>query len=358
VQKRCRVGVIYGGRSGEHEVSLVSAASVMRAIDRERFDVVPIAIDKNGRWLRAQFDGTQAVATGEPVALLTDPTNPRLVSLAGERVEQIDIFFPVLHGTFGEDGTLQGLLEMAGVPYVGAGVLASAAGMDKGIMKALFAQAGLPQVPYQVLLRSEWERSPAKIVQRLEGTLAYPMFVKPANLGSSVGVSKALDRAQLNVAIAKAAAYDRRLIVEQGVVAREIECSVLGNDEPCASIPGEIVPCNEFYDYRAKYVDTGSELLIPAPLADDVVAEVQKLAIKAFRAIDCSGMARVDFFLEKDSGRVLVNEINTIPGFTAISMYPKLWEASGLSYRDLLTRLLTLGWERFQDRSRLRTSYN
>jgi len=361
VQERLRVGVVYGGRSGEHEVSLASAASVMQALDKERFQVVPIAIDKEGRWRRPPqaidpASGLAAVA-GEPVTLLVDPTDPCLVPLGGSGREKVDIFFPVLHGTFGEDGTIQGLLEMAGVPYVGAGVLAAAAGMDKGIMKALFAQRGLPQASYRVLLRSRWEEQPQETLRQLEAEFAYPLFVKPANLGSSVGISKAHDREELKAALSAAAVFDRRLVVEEAIDAREIECSVLGNDEPLASLPGEIIPCNEFYDYRAKYVDAASQLCIPAPLADDDVQEIQRMAREAFQAVDCSGMARVDFFLERGSGRVLVNEINTIPGFTQISMYPKLWAASGLPYTDLLTRLVELGMERFQDRRRSRTSY-
>lgn len=363
---KIRVAVLFGGRSGEHEVSLASATSIIDNIDRSKYDVIPIGITKEGQWL-LDGDPMQALRAGrtanslEPALLsLAKPsdTSPVAVSSPGSGGRLIvDVVFPVLHGPYGEDGTVQGLLEMAGIPYVGAGVLASSAGMDKAIMKVLFKERGLPMVRHVVVARRDWESDPEGSTDFVEKEIGYPCFAKPANLGSSVGISKASDRDSLSKALAEAAKYDRKLVVEEAIQCREIECSVLGNDYPIASIPGEIVPCNEFYDYRAKYVDEGSKLLIPAPIPQEAAEEVRHLAVEAFRAIDCAGMARVDFFLEKHSGKVYLNEINTIPGFTKISMYPKLWEASGLPYPQLIDRLIELALERHDDRMRCATSF-
>jgi len=372
--KKLRVAVLFGGRSGEHEVSLMSARSVIEAIDRERFEVVPIAITREGRWIlphdpaRLLEEGPRRgvrESDGRPVALAGDPQckEPVLLDGAGTAAGPagtgpIDVVFPVLHGPFGEDGTVQGLLEMAGIPYVGAGVLASAVGMDKAVMKELFRARGLPVVPFVVLTARRWREDPAGVIDEIERALGYPCFTKPANLGSSVGVRKCRDRQQLREGLELAASYDRKIIVEKGIEARELEVSVLGNEEPTASLPGEIRPRAEFYSYEAKYSRGGSELLIPAPVPERVVRELQRLAIAAFQAIDCAGMARIDFFLERSTGRLFVNEINTIPGFTSLSMYPKLWEVSGIPYRDLITRLIELALERHAERARLRTSYH
>lgn len=367
---KIRVGVIFGGRSGEHEVSLMSARSVLNAIDREKYEVVPIGITREGRWLltgdpiKALEAGVTA-GGGVPVALVGDPTRRDLVRVeepqqgANKRdIPQIDVVFPVLHGTFGEDGTIQGLFELANLPYVGAGVLGSAVGMDKAVAKALFEQRGLPIAAYHLVVRREWELEPQPIIDRLEERFGYPCFVKPANLGSSVGVSKARNREELVRALNLAARYDRRILVEEAVNAREIECSVLGNDDPIASIAGEIVPSREFYDYEAKYIDGDSVLIIPADISPEAAAEVRHLAVEAFTALDCAGMARVDFFLDRDTGRIYVNEVNTIPGFTKISMYPKLWEATGISYPELIDRLITLAIDRHRDKNRSTTHFD
>ncbi len=368
--KRLRVGVVFGGRSGEHEVSLMSAVSVLEAIDPDRFEVLEIGITKEGHWLAGPgvMEFLKTGSRGEkvqPVGLLADPSFKGLVQvrqggpMSRDAVIPVDVFFPVLHGPYGEDGTIQGLFEMANLPYVGAGVMASSVGMDKAVMKAVFRDCGLPVVDYVVIKRKEWENNPQLVVKQLEDRLGYPCFVKPVNLGSSVGITKAHSPSELEKALEVAARYDRKILVEKAVEqAREIECSVLGNDEPQASILGEIVPCNEFYDYRAKYVDGDSELIIPAPLQPEVERQVRQLAVKAFQAVDCAGMARVDFFVTRGDNRVIVNEINTIPGFTEISMYPKLWEASGISYRELITRLIDLALERYRDKNRSQTSYS
>ncbi|HEV2214025.1 MAG TPA: D-alanine--D-alanine ligase family protein [Terracidiphilus sp.] len=385
--KKLRVGVLFGGRSGEHEVSLLSAASVLKAIDRRKFDVVPIGITKEGRWLAAS-DAGHLLASGQssmarplragdpeatPGAKLLHEGIPTLMApepASSTTLNQnqrpggktLDVVFPVLHGTFGEDGTIQGLFEMAGIAYVGAGVLGSAAGMDKDVMKRLFAQAGLPIVRHVTLLRAEWEASPRKAIACIEAALPYPVFVKPANLGSSVGITKAHDRKELCPALDIAARYDRKLIVEQGVGggngrARELEVAVLGNDDPKASVVGEIIPGKEFYDYEAKYLAEGSVPVIPARLTRDEARRIRQMAVNAFRACDLSGLARVDFLMEPGKrGRIFVNEVNTMPGFTQISMYPKLWEASGLTYRDLITRLIELALERHADKARTRFS--
>ncbi|MEP7273188.1 MAG: D-alanine--D-alanine ligase [Acidobacteriota bacterium] len=366
--KKLRVGVIFGGRSGEHEVSLRSAESVINALDLNKYEVVPIAITQKGRWLKsseaAQLLPSAVLASADRhVAILGDPTDRGLAAIAedgpSQERESLDVVFPVLHGTYGEDGTIQGLFEMADIAYVGCGVLGSSAGMDKVIMKRLFREAGLPIVEYTHFLRTQWEAQPAAIIERVVDEIGFPCFVKPANLGSSVGISKATDRETLAKATELAARFDRKIIVERGVDAREIEVSVLGNDEPQASLPGEIVPQTaEFYDYIAKYVDAGgARLVIPAELSPEMTSRLQQLAIRAFQAIDGSGLGRVDFFLERASGEILVNEINTMPGFTTISMYPKLWEASGVSYPKLIDRLIELAIERHQEKSRNRTSY-
>jgi len=386
MKKKLRVGVLFGGRSGEHEVSLLSAASVLSAIDKKKYDVVPIGITKEGRWLSAAhaerlLKGDKAVteprhlragdpeatsaaavlAKGEGVVVPPIPggSHSALVPFemsahemkAAANPIDVDLIFPVLHGTFGEDGTIQGLLELADIPYVGAGVLGSAAGMDKDVMKKLFRDAGLPIVKHVTVLRSAWRKDPKKVRKQVEAELKYPVFVKPANLGSSVGISKAHDGSELPAAMDEAARFDRKIVIEQGVggakgKAREIECAVLGNDEPMASIAGEIVPIKEFYDYDAKYLDEGSELIIPAKLPKAKQKEVQRLAVQAFQAVDCSGLARVDFLMDPRTGKMFVNEINTMPGFTSISMYPKLWGASGIAYPELIDRLIQLGLER------------
>lgn len=385
--KKIRVGVLFGGRSGEHEVSLLSAASVLKAIDKRKYQVVPIGITKDGRWLtethaeqllKGEFKNTSHLRAGDPQAtasaavlakgesVLVPPMPSKHSALVPfeqnhpERAKSaidVDVIFPVLHGTFGEDGTIQGLLELADVAYVGSGVLGSSAGMDKDVMKRLFRDAGLALVRHVTVLRSEWERSPKKVQKQIEAELKYPVFVKPANLGSSVGISKAHDASELPAAMDEAAKYDRKIVVEQGVggkknKAREIECAVLGNDDVKASICGEIVPVKEFYDYEAKYIDEGSELLIPAKLSKKQQKQVQEMAIAAFKACDCSGLARVDFLMDPVTERFYINEVNTMPGFTSISMYPKLWAASGVEYPELIDRLIGLGIERHEDKKR------
>jgi D-alanine-D-alanine ligase len=378
--KKLRVGILFGGRSGEHEVSLLSAASVLKAIDREKYEVIPVGITKEGRWITAA--AAQALLSGETSGALADGSAATAftsdLSLADGAIQptslgrslSVDVIFPVLHGTFGEDGTIQGLLEMADLAYVGSGVLGSAAAMDKDVMKRLFAAAGLPTPKHLSLLRSEWKSAPKKMAKRLEEALKYPMFVKPANLGSSVGISKAHDRKELGPAIELAANYDRKIIVEQGVggskknptgKARELEVAVLGNDSPEASVVGEIVPGKEFYDYEAKYFSDASMPIIPARLTSTQAKQVRQMAIAAFRACNCAGLARVDFLMEPGSKsgkppRIFVNEVNTLPGFTKISMYPKLWEASGLPYPRLIDRLIELALERRAERDE--TSYS
>jgi D-alanine-D-alanine ligase len=390
--RKTRVGILFGGRSGEHEVSLLSAASVLNAIDKEKYEVVPIGITKEGRWLTSEHaeglltgklvleprnlragdpettSPAAVLARGEAVVVPPEPvhrqsglvpfqTDAGLMRRASDRAINVDVIFPVLHGTFGEDGTIQGLLELADIPYVGAGVLGSAAGMDKDIMKSLFIAAGIPIVKHVTILRGAWANEPKKVQKLVESKLIYPVFVKPANLGSSVGISKAHNRKELGPAIEEAAKFDRKIVIEQGVggkkeKAREIECSVLGNDEPAASLPGEIVPGKEFYDYTAKYLDEGSQLIIPAKLTKAETKKVQELAVAAFQAVDCSGLARVDFLMDPKTRKIFLNEINTMPGFTAISMYPKLWAASGLAYADLIDRLIQLGIERHEDKKK------
>jgi len=395
--KKLRVGVLFGGRSGEHEVSLLSAASILDAIDKTKYDVVPIGITKEGKWLasghaekllaaRPGADtkhlragdpeataGAAVLAKGEAVIVPPVPSSGEAHALTpfhtdaveSLRSEQstaphlidVDVIFPVLHGTFGEDGTIQGLLELADIPYVGAGVLGSAAGMDKDVMKRLFLAEGLPIVKHVTILREEWRRDAKGTRKKIEKAVKYPVFVKPANLGSSVGITKAHDRDELGPAIDHAAEFDRKIVVEAAVGgkkgrAREIECSVLGNDKPEASVAGEIVPSDEFYSYDAKYVSEGSQLVIPAKISKKQSKEVREMAVRAFQAVDACGLARVDFLMDPKSGKIYVNEINTMPGFTAISMYPKLWAATGLSYPKLIDRLIRLGLERYEEKKK------
>jgi D-alanine-D-alanine ligase len=366
---RLRVGVIFGGRSGEHDVSLRSAQTVMAALSAAGYDVLPIGVTREGAWL-TDGDPMRELQSASPLFAL--PDGPREQGQVLSAVEELslkaassaapavipangwagdmDVIFPVLHGPMGEDGTVQGLLELAGLPYVGAGVMSSAVSMDKAISKQLLAQAGIAQAPWLTVLRKEWERFPDAIQADIERELGYPCFVKPSNLGSSVGISKVHDASELAEAMREAGLYDRKIVIEQGIDGRELEVSVLGNDEPLASVIGEIVPGHEFYDYEAKYVDDTSELIIPAEIPEEAAETLRAMAVRAFRVLDCAGMARIDFFLERGTDRVLLNEVNTIPGFTAISMYPKLWEASGLALPDLVARLVELSVERHAER--------
>jgi D-alanine-D-alanine ligase len=356
--RKLRVGILFGGRSGEHEVSLLSAASILRAIDKQKYEVIPIGINREGRWLPpAEAQGL--LADGPKSASGKREQSTDLVHQTGSLAQGFDVIFPVLHGTFGEDGTIQGLLELADVAYVGSGVLGSATGMDKVVMKQIFAAAGLPQTPHVAVLRSEWKANPRRCTTLIGKNLAYPVFVKPANLGSSVGIGKVHDRSELAAAMDFAAGFDRKLIVEQGVGGpgvkpREFEVAVLGNDAPIASVVGEIVPGAEFYDYEAKYVSDTSVPIIPAKLSKQEAKQVREMAVAAFRACDCSGLARVDFLMEParkgKKTRIYLNEINTMPGFTSISMYPKLWQATGLSYKKLIDRLIQLALERHKEK--------
>ena len=363
---KLRVAVLFGGRSGEHEVSLASARSVIAALDTSKYEVIPIGITPSGRWF-AQDDPLEALESGraqEPEELTLIPSDPAtkgLLSLgdgsAPPRHTPIDVVIPVLHGPYGEDGTVQGLLELADLPYVGGGVTASAAGMDKAVMKACFAAAGLPLLVWREYKRKQWESERGAILDEMEAAFNYPVFVKPTNLGSSVGISKAKDRPGLEQAMDVAALYDRKIIVEQGIDCRELECSVLGNDEPIASVVGEVITKREFYDYEAKYLPGGCELIIPAEL-DEVASEtVRDYAVRAFKSVDCAGLGRVDMLMDKASGTVYVNEINTIPGFTATSAYPKLFEASGIGYSQLVDRLIEYALERHADKARSKTTF-
>ena len=386
--RRLRIGIIYGGRSSEHAVSLASAAAIFANLDRERYEPVPIRIEQDGRWVlaerpptlesagdtiaRARLESGRAARATRELHLVAHPGDETMLTVergvdadsgsddAGHAIVTglaLDLIFPIVHGPYGEDGTLQGLLELADIPYVGAGVLAAAVGMDKAVMKVLFAASGLPIVQHDVLLRRDWQADRARIVSELTGRLRFPLFVKPANLGSSVGISRATDRDTLSSAIDLAAEFDRKIVVEEGVTpCREIECAVLGNSDPEVSVPGEIIPSRDFYDYEAKYLDDSSEIVIPAVLTPGQTAEVQRLAIAAFRAIDGAGMARVDLLLKRNTGRIFLNEINTHPGFTTISMYSKMWAASGLSYPALLDRLIALANERHTEKQESRTS--
>jgi D-alanine-D-alanine ligase len=353
---KLRVGVLFGGRSGEHEVSLASAASIIRGLDPQKYEAVPIGITKEGHWLigaGAQKMLPEVLRTGQRVLMSADPTESALMPLDGSpRGQNLDVVFPVIHGTFGEDGTMQGLLELAGLPFVGAGVLGSAIGMDKDVAKKLMQVAGIPVVPWIAVQRADWERQPKEIRRAIEKKFKYPVFVKPATLGSSVGMTKVHSRAELGPALDLAAEFAMKIMVERAVSAREIEVSVLGNHDPRASIPGEIVPHREFYDYAAKYLEEGTQLLIPAKLTKSEVKKVQGMAVTAFRALELSGMARVDFFIEKRGGKIFLNEVNTIPGFTSISMYPKLWEANGIPFRELVSKLIDLALEQHQEKAR------
>jgi D-alanine-D-alanine ligase len=354
---RMKIAVLFGGRSGEHEVSLASAKSVLEVLDPARYEVIQIGITHEGIWLTGE-DVRQKLEQGDtsgllPCTLLPDPSKSGLFALRGptwNALTEVDVVFPLLHGTFGEDGTVQGLLELADRAYVGAGVVGSAVGMDKGIFKDVMRARGIPVVASAILLRSEIKNNLEDAIRLAEGVADYPLFVKPANLGSSVGISKCSSRSDLEEGLLEAAAYDRRVLVERGVEAHEIEVSVLGNDTPEASLPGEVLPSREFYSYESKYVDGTSGLLIPAPLSGPLTEQIRSMALQAYRAVDCAGMARVDFFVEKATQQVYLNELNTIPGFTSISMYPKLWEASGLPYPRLVDRLIQLAVERKTDR--------
>ena len=380
--KKLRVGVIYGGRSGEHEVSLASAAAVFHHLDPEKYEAVAIRIEKDGRWaLPRRPPSTMKAADvihakaelsdgSREAHLVAHPGGETLITIdrrdpstsSGQATVivsglSLDAVFPVLHGPYGEDGTVQGLLELANVPYVGAGVLASAVGMDKAVMKLVFAAKQLPICDYEVVMKREWQQDERAVLKRVAVALGFPVFVKPANLGSSVGISKAKHAAELRAAIALAAEFDRKIVIEAAVPgAREIECAVLGNDDPQASVPGEIIPSREFYDYEAKYLDEGSRTVIPAELTKKQTDEVRRLSVAAFAALDCAGLARVDFLLARETGMLYLNEVNTIPGFTTISMYSKLWEASGVPYPRLLDRLIELAIERHAEKQQLRTS--
>jgi D-alanine-D-alanine ligase len=365
--RKLRVGVVYGGRSGEHEVSLASAAAVFKNLDPERYVAVAIKIEKDGRWtlperppqldraadaIAESRDASVAPAAGSPDVRLTAYPGADMVSGV-----KLDVIFPVLHGPYGEDGTVQGLFELANVPYVGAGVLASAVGMDKVAMKLAFVAKGLPICDYDVVMKRDWQRDERSVLQQVVNRLGFPVFVKPANLGSSVGISKAKHVAELRTAIKLAADFDRKIVVEAAVPqAREIEVAVLGNDDPEASLPGEIIPSKEFYDYEAKYISDDSQTIVPAKLTEAQTGDVRRLAIEAYKAIDCSGLARVDFLLAGDSGVLYLNELNTLPGFTTISMYSKMWAASGLPYPRLIDRLIELAIQRHADKQQLRTS--
>ena len=373
---KIRIGVIFGGRSGEHEVSMRSARSVIEAVDVERYEVVPIAITKEGRWLSPAASAlllpeetrrrlSESVSdAGQALTIVGDPSRRELLRLDGDegssKPQRLDVVFPVMHGTYGEDGTIQGLLEMAGIPYVGCGVLASSCGMDKVTMKSLFKQAGLPICKYTWFLRGEWERASSAVAERVAKEIGFPVFVKPANLGSSVGISRAADAESLSGAVELAARYDRKIIVEEGLDAREIECAVMGNDEPEASLPGEYVVHDEqakFLDYTEKYSSTGHvEFVVPAPISKRQTRRVREMSVRAFKAIDGAGFARVDFFLRRDTNKLLVNELNTIPGLTDVSGFPKMWDATGVPFADVLDRLVALAFERHEEKSRNLTS--
>ena len=373
--RKLRIGVIFGGRSGEHEVSVRSARSVIDAIDKSKYDVVPIAITKEGNWLAPAVAAellppetqrtisTQSLGkTRDDVAIVGDPSRNGLMNLGSDsgRAERLDVVFPVLHGTYGEDGTIQGLLEMAAIPFVGCSTLASACGMDKVTMKALFQEAGLPICKHLWFLRSHWRNDRRQVMRRVKREIGFPCFVKPANLGSSVGVSKATNDESLIQAVELAASYDRKIIVEEALDAREIECAIIGNDQPRASLPGEYVVHEEsarVLDYTEKYASTGHvEFVVPAPLSKAVTARIQKMAIKAFQAIDGAGLARVDFFLKRGTKELIINELNTMPGLTEVSGYPKMWEASGFKFSHVLDQLIELAFERHRDKSLTRTS--
>ena len=368
-ERKLKVGVIFGGRSGEHEVSLMSARSIMSVMDPDKFGVTQIGITHDGSWLVGEevldkFSSGSNLDSLDNSTIFPDPARQGLYVIQpadkDEIIKQLirlDVVFPVLHGTYGEDGTIQGLLELAEIAYVGAGVLGSSLGMDKGVFRDVMRANDIPQLDTIVIMRNDVGEAIDEVIARAESMASYPLFTKPANLGSSVGITKCMNRSDLIEGLLDAARYDRRLLVEKGINAREIEVSVLGNDDPIASVPGEVVPAADFYSYDAKYHDDRSELIIPAPVPFEVSQQVRSLAVKAFRAVDCAGMARVDFLLDKDSGGIFLNEMNTIPGFTKISMYPKLWEASGLSYEELVNRLIELAIERRTDRDQTEWRY-
>lgn len=363
-QAKLRVAILFGGESDEHDVSLRSAETVMSALDPERHEIVPIGISREGQWLSGS-DAFKQLTGRSPLFSLGEggekpSANPSsTLDLAEEpgaalppALSTVDVVFPVLHGPRGEDGTVQGMVELAGIPFVGSGVLGSALAMDKAMAKTVLAQHGVPQGPWLLVNRGEWEQDPQPLTERIEIEIGFPCFVKPANMGSSVGVAKVHALDELNACVSLASQYDRRIIVEQAIDAREIEVAVLGNEHPIASVPGEVAPGNEFYDYAAKYVDDNSELIIPAGIPDEIATRAGELAVNVFQALDLAGLARVDFFLERETNRLLVNEVNTLPGFTAISMYPKLWEASGIPLAELVQRLIALARERHADRRR------
>jgi D-alanine-D-alanine ligase len=368
-EQKLKVGILFGGRSGEHEISLLSARSILSVMDPDAYEVVQIGITHDGSWLVGEdildkFSAERNLESLDTSVIFPDPGRQGLYVIHPadqdeiiKQLSKLDVVFPILHGTYGEDGTVQGLLELAEIAYVGAGVLGSSVGMDKGVFRDVMRANDIPQVDTIIFMRSEIEQSLDDVIAKAEMLAPYPLFTKPANLGSSVGISKCMNRSDLMEGLLDAARYDRRLLVEKGINAREIEVSVLGNDDPIASVPGEVIPAADFYSYEAKYLDDRSELLIPAPVPFEVSQQVRNLAVRAFRAVDCAGMARVDFLLDKDSGELFLNEMNTIPGFTKISMYPKLWEASGLSYKDLVKRLLDLAIERRSERDRTEWRY-
>jgi len=368
--KKIKVGIIFGGRSGEHEVSFCSASSIIKAIDKDKYTVVPIGITKEGRWISPQ-DSVSALQSGKikgksTVILLNDPSGSALVRIDNNQrldksstLEKLDIIFPVLHGPYGEDGTVQGLLELADIPYVGAGVTASAISMDKDLMKTIFKQKDLPILKWMTIKRKEWQKDKEKILSLVQDNFEYPLFVKPTNLGSSVGITKVHKKEELEKAIDLASSYDRKILIEKGLEeVREVECSVLGNDEPQVSVVGEVKPAGEFYDYDSKYTDKETQLIVPADLPDAVSRKVQEIALRAFKAVDAAGMARVDFFVSRKENKIYLSEINTIPGFTSVSMYPRLWEASGISYSELIDRLIQLALERHQDKNQNKISYD
>ena len=367
--EKLRVGIIFGGRSGEHEVSYCSATSIMKAINKDKYTVVPIGITKEGRWISPE-ETAQALQSGRiegesTVILLNNPSYNNLIRIDNNQKlkkdtseGKLDVIFPVLHGPYGEDGTVQGLLELADIPYVGAGVTASAISMDKELMKTIFKQKGLPVVKWLTIKRKDWYKSKEEILSLIQNSFEYPLFIKPTNLGSSVGITKVHKAKELEKAIDLASSYDRKILVEQGLEGvKEIECSILGNDEPRASVVGEVKPAGEFYDYDSKYIDEATQLIVPADLPEEVSRKVQEIALRAFKAIDAAGMARVDFFVTKKENKIYLNEINTIPGFTSVSMYPRMWESSGISYTDLIDRLIQLALERYQDKNQNKTSY-
>ena len=368
-EKILRVGILFGGRSGEHEISLLSARSILSAMSPDEYEVIQIGITHEGLWLVGEdildkFSSGVQLNELTPATIFADPSRQGLYVFQGsdqeeivELLTQLDVVFPVLHGTYGEDGTIQGLFELAEIAYVGAGVLGSSVGMDKGIFRDIMRANDIPQVDTIIVLRSDVENSLDEVIGHAEALAHYPLFTKPANLGSSVGITKCMNRSDLMEGLMDAARYDRRILVERGIHAREIEVSVLGNDDPIASVPGEVIPSADFYSYEAKYIDDRSELLIPAPIPFEISQQVRNLAVRAYRAVDCAGMARVDFLLDKDTGELFLNELNTIPGFTKISMYPKLWEASGLTFEDLVKRLIELAMERRSDRDRTEWRY-